>query len=36
MHLKPYYKDIKTMELIKYPENIKNPKEIYEILKENN
>ena len=35
LHLKPYYKDIKTMELIKYPENIKDPKEIYEKLKEN-
>ena len=35
MHLKPYYKNIKTMELIKYPENIKDPEEIYEILKEN-
>lgn len=34
MHLKPYYKGIKTIELIKYPENIKDPKEIYEILKE--
>lgn len=34
MHLKPYYKGIKTMELVKYPENIKDPKEIYEILKE--
>ncbi len=35
MHLKPYYKGIKTMELKKYPENIKDPKEIYEKLKEN-
>lgn len=35
MHLKPYYEGIKTMELIKYPENIKEPKEIYELLKEN-
>lgn len=36
MHLKPYYKGIKTMELIKYPENINDPKDIYEKLKENN
>lgn len=35
MHLKPYYKGIKTMEMIKHPEFIKGPKEIYEILKEN-
>lgn len=35
MHLKPYYKDKKSMEMIKYPEFIKDPKEIYEILKEN-
>ena len=33
LHIKPYYKDIKTMEMIKYKENIKDPKEIYEILK---
>jgi len=32
MHLKPYYEGIKTMELVKYPENIKEPKEIYELL----
>lgn len=35
MHLKPYYKDIKTMELIKYLENIKDPKDIYKKIKEN-
>ena len=35
LHLKPYYNDIKTMELIKYSENIKQPKEIYEKIKEN-
>lgn len=35
LHLKPYYENVKTMELIKYPENIKDPKEIYEKLKEN-
>ncbi len=35
LHLKPYYKGIKTMELVKYSEFIKDPKEIYEILKEN-
>lgn len=33
LHLKPYYKGIKTMEMVKYPEFIKDPKEIYEILK---
>lgn len=33
LHLKPYYKGLKTMELIKYSENIKKPKEIYEKLK---
>ena len=33
LHLKPYYKGLKTMELIKYPDNIKKPKEIYEKLK---
>lgn len=33
LHLKPYYENLKTMELIKYPENIKNSKEIYELLK---
>ena len=35
LHLKPYYKDIKTMELIKYKENIHEVKEIYEKTKEN-
>ena len=35
LHIKPYYKEHKTIELIKYPENINNPKEIYEKLKEN-
>lgn len=34
MHLKPYYKDIKTMELVKYPENINDPKEVYKKIKE--
>ena len=33
LHLKPYYKGLKTMELIKYSENLKKPKEIYEKLK---
>ena len=32
MHLKPYYEGVKTMELVKYPENIKEPKEVYELL----
>ena len=33
LHLKPYYKNKKTMEMIKYNEFIKDPKEIYELLK---
>ena len=33
LHLKPYYEGIKTIEMKKYPENIKDPKEIYDILK---
>lgn len=35
MHLKPSYEGIKTIELVKFKENIKDPKEIYEKLKEN-
>lgn len=35
MHLKPFYESKKTMEMIKHSEFIKEPKEIYEILKEN-
>lgn len=35
MHLKPYYKDKKSIEMIKHSEFIKDPKDIYEILKEN-
>ena len=35
LHLKPYYENLKTMELVKYPENIKDPKEIFVKLKEN-
>lgn len=35
MHLKPYYRDKKSIEMIKHSEFIKDPKEIYEILKEN-
>lgn len=35
MHIKPYYKGKKSIEMIKHSEFIKNPKEIYEILKEN-
>lgn len=34
LHLKPSYKDFKTVELIKFKENIKDPKEVYEIIKE--
>lgn len=32
LHVKPYYDDKKSNELIKYKENIKDPKEIYNIL----
>lgn len=35
MHLKPYYKNKKSIEMIKHSEFIKDPKEIYKILKEN-
>ncbi len=34
LHIKPFYKNIKSNELIKYKENIKEAKEIYELLKE--
>lgn len=34
LHIKPFYKNIKSNELIKYKENIKDAKEIYELLKE--
>ncbi len=34
LHIKPYYKNKKTHELIKHSELIKDPKEIYEIIKE--
>ena len=33
LHLKPYYEGIKTIDMKKYPENIRDPKEIYDILK---
>ena len=33
LHLKPYYEGIKTIEMKKYPENIRDAKEIYDILK---
>lgn len=35
MHIKPYYNNKKSIELIKHSEYINDPKEIYEILKEN-
>ena len=35
LHLKPYYKDKKDIELIKHSEFIKDPKEIYGKIKEN-
>lgn len=34
LHIKPYYNDKKSIELIKHKELIKDPKEIYEIIKE--
>ena len=33
LHLKPYYQNRKTNELIKYKENINDPKEIYTKIK---
>lgn len=35
LHLKPYYKDKKSIEMIKHQGCVKDPKEIYKILKEN-
>ncbi len=35
MHIKPFYNNKKSIELIKYKEYIKDPKDVYEILKEN-
>ena len=35
LHLKPYYKDRKNTELVKHPEFISDPKDIYEKIKEN-
>jgi len=34
LHIKPHYKGIKTHTFTKIPENIKDPKEIYEKIKE--
>ena len=34
LHIKPHYKDIKTHTFTKIPENIEDPKEIYEKIKE--
>lgn len=36
LHLKPYYKDKKSIEMIKHSEFINDPKKVYEILKEEN
>ena len=33
LHLKPFYKDKKTIEIIKHPESVRDKSEIYEILK---
>ena len=33
LHLKPYYKNKKSIEMIKHSEFIKDPKEIYDLLK---
>lgn len=34
LHIKPHYVSKKSVELVKYKENIKDPKEVYEIIKE--
>lgn len=34
LHIKPYYKGKKNIEMIKHKEEIKKPEEIFEILKE--
>jgi len=34
LHLKPYYSGKKSIELVKHSEYIKDPKDVYEILKE--
>lgn len=34
LHIKPYYNDKKSIELVKHKEMIKDPKEVYEIIKE--
>lgn len=36
LHLKPYYKDKKSIEVIKHSEFINDPKKVYETLKEEN
>ena len=33
LHLKPYYNDKKSIEMVKHSELIKDPKEIYELIK---
>ena len=33
LHLKPYYNDKKSIEMVKHSELIKEPKEIYELIK---
>ena len=33
LHIKPYYNNKKSIEMIKYEKEIREPKEIYEILK---
>ncbi len=33
LHIKPYYKNKKSIEMIKYPEFINDPKDIYDKLK---
>lgn len=35
LHLKPHYKDKESIEIVKHSEFINDPKDIYEILKEN-
>ena len=33
LHLKPFYKGVDTIEFVKHKESIKDPKEVYEMIK---
>ena len=35
LHLKPFYKEKKTIEIVKHNSNIKDPNEVYKKIKEN-